>query len=99
MSNVCSNNNQGDIVAFDCDPGAEGSLCPCLYLPECTFSSAGTREGREEVGSCSETYFFFFLKRFHLLLKNRKLHNKMESLVLLIHNNYIFIILTNNLFI
>ena len=50
-SNVCSNNNQGDIVAFDCDPRAEGSLCPCLYLPECTFSSAGTREGREGVGS------------------------------------------------
>ena len=49
-SNVRSNNNQGDMVAFDCDPGAEGSLCPCVYLPECTFSSAGTREGREGVG-------------------------------------------------
>ena len=50
MSNVCSNNNQGDIVAFDCDPGAVASLCPCLYLPECTFSSVGTRDGREGVG-------------------------------------------------
>ena len=49
-SNVRSNNNQGDMVAFDCDPGSEGSLCSCLYLPECTFSSAGMREGREGVG-------------------------------------------------
>ena len=49
-SNVCSDNNQGDMLAFDCDPGSEASLCPCLYFHECTFSSAGMREGREGVG-------------------------------------------------
>ena len=34
----------------------------------------------------------FFWKRFHLHLKKRKLYKKIENLVLLIYNNYIFII-------
>ena len=37
-------------MAFDWGPGAEGSLHSCLHLPDCTFSTAGMRDGREGVG-------------------------------------------------
>ena len=38
------------MATIDCDPGTEGSLCSCLHLSDCTFSSAGMRGGREGVG-------------------------------------------------
>ena len=62
ISNVCSNCNQGDTVTFDSDPGAEGSLCSCLHLPDCTFTSVGMREGREGVGPGLNVVDFLFLR-------------------------------------
>ena len=62
ISNVCSNCNQEDTVTFDWDPGAEGSLCSCLHLPDCTFTSVGMREGREGVGPGLNVVDFLFLR-------------------------------------
>ena len=62
ISNGRRNYNQGDMVTFDWDTGAEGSLCSCLYLPDCIFTSVGMREHREGVDPGSNVIDSLFLR-------------------------------------